>query len=140
MWESVERKRVNSFKIQTESFINGKLSSGLSYLFVPWQQDLSFLDTSLQMKIMPVLPRWAVCHCWASRHVLHSCCGAQTPFVINPHVLQGVPKPSVLAHFSHKRESSMFSKSALRNPGEQNSPDTISTSNHINLDYFYSYP
>lgn len=130
MWVSVEGKKANSFKIRTESFINWKLSSGLSYLFVQWQQDLSFLEASLQMNIMPALPRWVVCHCWASRHVLHRCCGAPTPCVINPRVLHGVLKPILLAHFSLKPESPVCSKPALQNPGEQNSHDTTSAPSH----------
>lgn len=131
MWVSVEGKKVNSFKIQTESFINEKLSSSLSYLFVQWQQDLSFLEASHQMNIMPVLPRWAVCHCWASRHVLHRYCSTHTLSVINPYALLGVLKPLALVPFFHKQKDPVGSKSALQTPDEQKSHDEISAFSHI---------
>lgn len=54
---SAEGKQVNSFKIQTESFINENLSCGLSYLSAQGQKDLSFLEARLQMNIPLVLPR-----------------------------------------------------------------------------------
>lgn len=132
MWVSVEGKKVNSFKIQTESFINGKLSSGLSYLFVQWQQDLSFLEASLQMNIMPVLPRWVVCHCWARRHVLHRCCSTRTPSVINPHALQDVLKLlALVSPFLSQKGESMCSKPALQTPGEQKFHTALSASSHM---------
>lgn len=132
MWVSVEGKKVNSFKIQTESFINGKLSSGLSYLFVQWQQDLSFLEASLQMNIMPVLPRWVVCHCWTRRHVLHRCCSACTPSVINPHALQDVLKPlALVSPFLSQKGESMCSKTVLQTPGEQKFHIAVSASGHM---------
>lgn len=117
---SEKGKKVNSFKIQTESFINGKLSCGPSYLFVQWQWDLSFLDSSLQMNITPVVPRWAVFHLWASRHVLHRCHGAHKPSVINPHALQGVPKPSASAT-SLTNGRVLCSKPVPQKPNERNS-------------------